>query len=116
MAQPKGQPNSGRDAGYKPDWKDRVSERVATKRSGRWNLRSSDDFIVLLRKAAATRDMNVAAYARRAISAFIAVDLQMPFEDVCDTCPTPGPQKRAGVGFVWPRDDGKGYGNWKVQP
>lgn len=116
MVARKGQPNTGRDSGYKPDWKERVTERVATKRSERWNLRSSEDFIILLRKAAATRGMNVAAYARRAIAAFVAVDLDMPFEEVCNTCPTPGPQKRAGVGFVWPRDDGEGYGNWEVKP
>lgn len=115
MVQRKGQPNTGRDPGYKEDWKERVAGRVATKRSERWNLRSSEDFIILLRKAAAIRGMNVAAYARRAIAAFIAVDLEMPFEDVCNTCPTPGPQKRSGVGFVWPRDDGQGYGNWEVK-
>lgn len=116
MVARKGQPNIGNDPAYKPDWKDRVKGRVAVSRSERWNLRSSEEFIVLLRKAAATRDMNVAAYARRAMSAFIAKDLQMPFEDVCNTCPTPGPQKRAGVGFVWPRDNGEGYGNWEVKP
>ena len=116
MVARKGQPNIGNDPAYRPDWKDRVKGRVSVDKAGRWNLRSSEEFIVLLRRAAATRDMNVAAYARRAMAAFIAKDLQMPFEDVCNTCPTPGPQKRAGVGFVWQRDNGEGYGDWEVKP
>jgi hypothetical protein len=115
MVARKGQPNLVNDPVYRPDWKERVTQQVITKKSERWNLRSSEDFIILLRKAAASRGMNNAAYARRAIAAFIAADLQMPFEDVCNTCPTPGQQERARRGFVWPRDDGQGYGEWEVK-
>lgn len=116
MVARRGQPNLVNDPVYRPDWKDRIAERNYSKKAERWNLRSSEEFIALLRKAALRRGMNNAAYARRAMAAFIAQDLQMPFEEVCNTCPTPGPQKRSGRGFVWPRDDGKGYGNWEVNP
>lgn len=115
MVARKGQPNLVNDPVYRPDWKERVAKLAATQKSERWNLRSSEEFITLLRKAALHRGMNSAAYARRAMAAFIAKDLEIPFEDVCNTCPTPGPQKRSGVGFVWPRDDGTGYGNWEVK-
>ena len=116
MVARKGQPNMAKDPVYRADWKDRVSSRTHAEESNRWSLRSTQAFTSLMRKAARRRGMSGAAYSRRAIAAFIAQDLQMPFEDVCNTFPAPKPEGSTGVGVIWPRDDGQGYGNWEVKP
>lgn len=116
MAARKGQPNLAKDPVYRPDWKERVASRTHNESTNRWSLRSTQAFTELLRKAARRRGLSGAAYARRAIAAFIAEDLQVPFEDVCQTFPSPKPEKFTGFGVIWPRDDGQGYGNWEVKP
>lgn len=116
MVARKGQPNANVkiDPGYKPDWKERARAHGPEQATKRFMFRTTWDFVALLRKAARRRDMSDSAYARRAVSAFIAADLQMPFEDVCETSP-PVPFAR-GRWTTYPRDDGKGYGNWEVKP
>lgn len=116
MAARKGQPNLHHDPLYKPDWKERVLEREHRPSTNRWSLRSTHEFTALVRRAARRRGMTNAAYVRRAVAAFIASDLQMPFEDVCETFPAPKVEGSTGIGVIWPRDDGQGYGNWEVKP
>lgn len=116
MVARKGQPNIGNDPAYRSDWRERISQRTLPRESNIWNMRVSREFTDLLRKAARRRGMNNAAYARRAIAAFIAEDLQIPFEDVCQGFPSPKAEGSTGVGVIWPRDDGQGYGNWEVKP
>lgn len=117
MVARKGQPNIGNDPGYKPDWKDTVQTRVSSRNGGkRFMFRTTWEFVGLLSRAARLRGMTNSAYARRAVSAFIANDLQIPFEDVCKTSPGVEHVALTNEGVVWPPDDGVGYGNWKVQP
>jgi hypothetical protein len=79
----------------------------------------------LLRQAAETRGMSASGYARRAAAAFIAHDLQIPFEQVCALTPRPAPPEgpfRAGLpADQRPAnnpgrqvDDGLGFGTWRV--
>lgn len=113
MVARKGQPNLSNDPGRMPDWKERVKKRAPTEQRKRFMFRSSWAFVSLVSKAARLRGMTSSAYARRAISAFIASDLQMPFEDVCQH--SPSVKSSAGI-KTWTPDDGAGYGKWEVQP
>lgn len=115
MVARKGQPNLVNDPGYRPDWRERVRERGPDERLKMMTFRSSGAFVAILSKAARRRGMSNSAYARRAIAAFIASDLEMPFEDVCATFPGVVHRSLSKDGVVWPRDDGKGYGNWDVK-
>lgn len=112
----KGQP-SANDPGYRPEWKDRVRKRLPGPADGRLAFRINPEFVVLLAKAARLRGMTSAAYSRRAVAAFIANDLQVPFEDICTYTPrVNGRQVTQDGRRFWPRDDGQGYGNWEVKP
>ena len=115
MVARKGQPNLANNPVYQPDWKERVAQRDHRESTNRWSLRSTQAFTDLVRKAARRRGMNNSAYVRRAVAAFIANDLQIPFEDICQMFPAPGPERYTGYGVNWPRDDGEGYGEWEVK-
>jgi hypothetical protein len=78
----------------------------------------------LLRQAANARGMSATGYVRRATSAFIAADLDLPFEAVVALTPKPTPPEGAMKGMPadqhplrnpgkW-RDDGLGHGVWQV--
>lgn len=89
---------------------------------------------LMLGAAAEKRGMSASAYARRAICAFIAHDLDLPYESVTKFCPSvedpenlaakqaKGTAKRTknggklyrGAGIPVTRDDGLGYGTWAV--
>lgn len=79
----------------------------------------SHEFRGLLKKAAQDRGINMSSYSRRAIAAFIALDLDIPFEDVCATLPKarePGLKKNFGREFEGAglRDSGEGFGEWRI--
>jgi hypothetical protein len=72
----------------------------------------------LLKRAAEARGMTSAAYARRAVSAFIAHDLGLTLQQVVETTPavlTPAQQAKAARDRHFPKDDGQGYGKWEVK-
>ena len=87
---------------------------------------------LMLGAAAETRGMSASAYARRAICAFIARDLGLPFEAVTKFCPAvdepedlsaknakatltkTGGKIYGGGKIPLTRDDGLGYGTWVV--
>jgi hypothetical protein len=72
----------------------------------------------LLRRAAEARGMSAAAYARRAVSAFIAHDLGLTLEEVVRTTPavlTPQQKAEAARNRQSPKDNGQGYGQWTVK-
>lgn len=127
----------GAAAGGREGWQGRLEERVndaaavkvARYGSGhrRWPARVTIvcdvDFRTLLRAAADKRGMSAWGYARRAVAAFIAADLDLRFERVAEHTPWPTPpggpmslpaarHPRNNPGR-WP-DNGKGYGSWKV--
>lgn len=88
----------------------------------------------MLGAAAEKRGMSASAYARRALCAFIAHDLDLPFDSVTKFCPSvedpdnliakqgKGTAKRTksggkiygGGSIPLTRDDGLGYGTWAV--
>lgn len=78
----------------------------------------------LLRAAADARGMSAVGYVRRATAAFIAHDLDLPFEAVAALTPKPSPPEGTMKGLPaeqrpmynpgkW-RDDGAGHGSWVV--
>lgn len=113
MVARKGQPNLGNDPARRSDWRERTTAENNKLANARLAFRTDDAFVVLLAKAAKTRGMTSAGYARRAVSVFIAADLQVPFEEVCAHCPAI--EHGGGLLKTWPRDDGNGYGKWEVK-
>lgn len=85
---------------------------------------SDVEFRRLLRAAADRRGISASGYVRRAVSAFVAADLGLPWEQVCAHVPKPSPPE--GTMRALPReqhplynpgrwvDDGAGYGSWSV--
>lgn len=117
MVARRGQPNQTNDPVYRPDWRERVLQHDRPpERMTRLGVRTTGEFLILLSRAARRRGMSNSAYVRRAVSAFMAQDLQMPFEDVCAASPGVKHVKYTNQGVVWPRDDGSGYGKWEVVP
>jgi hypothetical protein len=109
-----------------PGWQQRVvdgvreAERSRSRakigiRRGRIDSQVDERYAVLLRYAAEKRDMNVAAYVRRAVAAFIAVDLDISFEDVVRYGPQPTGYAMPHKPGVATEDDGEGYGSWEVK-
>lgn len=115
----RGEPNLLNDAGRKQGWQHRALSRVERKERVIYNFRATERFLPLVLRAASKRGMNRTAYMRRAVAAFIAHDLQIPYETVCDTFPAVDNNMRSerfvdGKG-VNRRDDGEGYGSWEVR-
>lgn len=82
------------------------------------------EFRRVLREAADRRGMSAVGYVRRATAAFIAADLELPFEAVVALTPKPSPAEGTMKGLPvaerpiynpgkW-RDDGVGHGTWLV--
>lgn len=86
-------------------------------RKGRLNISCDDEFVALLHAAARTRNINAAAYARRAITAFAAADLGIEPEQMLQYAPAPSTYGRGRNTFSTKRtaDDGTGYGVWEVK-
>lgn len=130
----KGEGLAGSADGRVPGWEDRMRERVnasetermrtnKAKRDVQLRLEWDLEMAGLLRLAAEARGMPATAYARRAIAAFIAKDLGLPFEQVCGFFSAPFKQgetfskehadgRREKKGKT--QDNGKGYGSWSV--
>lgn len=129
----------GDAAGGRPGWEDRLlalvndDQREKADRRGagmknwpaRLTLVCDIEFRQLLRQAANERGMSAVGYVRRATAAFIAADLQLPFEAVASLTPKPAPPD--GVRNLpvdqlplhnpgKQRDDGVGHGSWRVCP
>lgn len=115
MTARRGQPNLNNDPAYDPDWRERIMQSAPDESKKRVMFRTTDEFNMLLSRAARRRGMTNSFYMRRAISAFIAEDLQIPFEDICQLSPGADATLYTGRGRIWPRDDGNGYGKWEVK-
>ena len=122
----KGEQLSGWADPEREGWQQRVREKVQSKADrsqmrGRSPLQQfpvSYPWKSLLKKAAEARGMSAAAYARRAVSAFIAHDLGLTLSEVVRTTPavlTPQQSAESARKGVAPKDDGQGYGQWKVK-
>jgi len=108
-----------------PGWQQRALERVQArqKRSKRHTERVSgvlatfdDPFRVLLDEACMRRGISMQGYARRAIAAFVAHDLDIPLSEVLKHMAVPT-EYRAAAGFGRSRktgDDGRGFGAWFI--
>lgn len=76
-------------------------------------------FKALVAMAAKRRGISIAGYLRRAVAAFVAVDLEMAYEDVLKELPFPAPTGKTGATWSDPdlapedHDTGEGYGDWK---
>ena len=116
MVARKGQPNLVNDPAYRPDWRERAKQHGPNERMKRLTFRTTGKFVAILSKAARRRGMSNSAYMRRAISAFIASDLEIPFEDICEMSPGVTHVALTNNGVVWPPDNGQGYGKWEVTP
>lgn len=123
-----------------PDWRAKVSEAVEANEGKRrrpmMSFNVQIEMRVMLGAAAESRGMSSAAYARRAIAAFIAHDLGIPFESVTKFAPavidpenigekqaravaarrtkTGGALRVGKVAMELSFDDGQGYGTWAV--
>lgn len=120
----------------RPDWRETVTRGVMTaERKRRRPLMAFNVDIglrLMLGAAAELRGMSASAYARRAICAFIAKDLGLPFASVTKFCPSvedpenltakgakakltkTGGKIYGGGKIPVTRDDGRGYGSWVV--
>jgi len=108
-----------------PGWQDRVLERVRarqrkqmdSRRKAGLTIRFDMPFRHLLDEAAHRRGMNLSGYCRRAIAAFVARDLGLPFSYVTQNFAKPLPYGQIvplerGTKTV---DDGEGWGDWVVR-
>lgn len=118
-----------------PDWQTKITDGVtkteAKRRRPAMTFNVDIGLRLMLGAAAELRGMSSSAYARRALCAFIANDLGLPFDAVTKFCPsvedpenlvaknakavvarTGGKLRRGSVPTT--RDDGKGYGSWEV--
>lgn len=118
-----------------PDWEDEIIQRgrktEAKRRRSLMAFNVDIGMRIALVAAAETRGMSMSAYARRAIAAFVAKDLGLPFESITKFCPsvedpenltTKQAKARAvahgkiyrGAAVEITHDDGLGYGSWVV--
>lgn len=109
-----------------PNWREIALGRVITrqKKSKRKAERDSGvlavydlDFRPLLDEACHRRGISMAGYARRAIAAMIAYDLELPLSEVTKHMPYPTEYRLfGGTGrHMKTADDGQGYGNWHIE-
>lgn len=122
----------------RPDWQETITNGVAQAEGKRRRPVLAFNVDVGLRlmmgAAAELRGMSPSAYARRALCAFIAKDLGLPFESVTKFCPSVEDPENLGAkqgkasavrtksgGKIYrggkiplTRDDGVGYGSWVV--
>lgn len=101
----------------RPDWRQvalRRAHATAMVRRQRWReadmsrfqMSAGPRFTRYLADAAALRGLTTVAYVRRAVAAFIAADLDIPFTEVISDTPHPKGQSVARY------DDGAGHGSW----
>ena len=119
----------GNLAGYtdpsQPGWQARALERVKgrQKKTHRHTERTSgtlatydDGLRPFFDEACRRRGLSRQGYLRRALCAFIAYDLGLPFAAVSKftSVPTRYSASAGGGRFVRMDDDGTGYGPWKI--
>jgi len=131
MPTPKGKGLAGKADGREEGWEGRLLTRVNEAEADRLNRRGRKrdvqlrtewdiEMQALLRMAAEKRGITPTGYARRAIAAFVAHDLDLPFEELCGFFAYPmAPGKvmtDEGVRLKKGRtkDDGQGFGSWQV--
>lgn len=131
MPTPRGKGLAGKADGREEGWEGRLMDRVNASEAERLvrrgkkrdvQLRTEWDIEMqaLLRLAAEKRGITPTGYARRAIAAFVASDLDLPFEEVCGFFAYPMPPGKVmtdeGVRLKKGRtkDDGQGFGDWRV--
>lgn len=109
-------------AGWRETVMGRVEEKARHARNHQGNIRDvrlsmfvGFEFSAALNRAAAARGISRVGYLRRAVAAFLAADLGMPFDRLTRECPKPLPytRERAWV-TAGGDDDGTGYGTWHV--
>jgi len=131
MPTPKGKGLAGKADGRVEGWEERTLTRVKQSEAERLHRRGRKrdvqlrtewdiEMQALLRLAAEKRGITPTGYARRAIAAFVAADLDLPFEEVCGFFAYPMPPGKVltdeGVRLKKGRtkDDGQGFGSWSV--
>jgi hypothetical protein len=109
-----------------PGWQEEAKRRIAlraantkrkTERSNGTFLPFDDPFRALLDEAAKRRGLSMVGYARRAVAAMIAHDLDLPFTEVIQHAPQPAEYgKSGGASGISKRsnDNGLGFGSWKI--
>lgn len=118
--------DSGRADRVAADWRTTILSRVEDKarerrryngsiRDARLAFNVGHGFVRALNEAAALRGISRVGYLRRAVAAFLAADLGVPFEEITGACPVPAPFTRERA---WQTgrgdDDGAGFGTWRV--
>lgn len=107
------------DSGYRPDWKRRAIVHAPKDEKKKVVFHVYGTFYSTFARAAKRRGMSLSAYARRALAAFISKDLDIPFEDLCHEFPAVEYNqyisKYENGMVVIQRDDGHGYGDWKIK-
>lgn len=107
-----------------PGWQDRAiaAVRARQRKSSRTNDRKNglylffdDPLRVLLDEACHRRNISLTGYARRAMVAFIAYDLDLPLEEVAQHAAQPAGYGATGGGRMKrTQDTGRGMGPWDI--
>jgi hypothetical protein len=106
-----------------PGWQSRLVDQVFADQGRRRPLTCLQvamgfELRALIRAAAEHRGMGTSAYVRRAVAAFVAADLDLPYGYVCSLAPPVRPDRSHGRRGKEPgthgtdRDTGTGYGHW----
>jgi hypothetical protein len=120
----RGQPSLGHDPGKRAGWEYRAIHGINKETAyTRGYYQAGLSFFSALRRAADHRGISASAYLRRAVAAFAAKDLGIPFEGILKDSPSPGwsthrqdlPRQRKTQVFRKEFDDGTGYGSWEVK-
>jgi hypothetical protein len=119
----KGQPNLTNDPGKRTGWEYRAVAGIDKPDYTRGYFQAGLSFFSALRRAAKHRDISANAYLRRAVAAFAAKDLGIPFEEILKDSPSPRwvnhrqdvPRSRKTQTFRREFDDGQGFGSWEVK-
>lgn len=109
-----------------PNWREAALGRVLfrQKKSKRKTERDGGvlavydlEFRPLIDEACYRRGISMAGYARRALAAMIAYDLDLPLEEVTKHMPYPTEYRAfGGTGrHMKTADDGQGYGDWNIE-
>lgn len=108
-----------KDSGFDPNWKRKAIRHAPKEDKKKIVFHVFGEFDSYFSRAANQRGMTKSAYARRALAAFMAHDLQMPFEDLCKMFPAvvydQNISKYIDGLVVSQRDDGEGYGQWQIK-
>lgn len=121
MVARKGQPSLGHDPGKRTGWEYRAVSGINKTPYTRGYYQAGMSFFSALRQAADRRGITASAYLRRAVAAFAAKDLGIPFEEIVKDSPSPDWNDKRhdykGKKNVWRKefDDGTGYGTWEVK-